>query len=240
MPIATRASSAAASATSSRHSVEIASSANPHRTRSRRIATQATETAAEAKEIARSASAKDCQVEADLRERDDDSTDDEAAHPSQLPGDVEPSTSPLDFFANCRQYKVKQRFVDDQNKQNTYRAILVATRWEEFATRRTDGSGIFFDRDDVRTALTAIMGEQPHGTTLNRVWTALKDLGSNDLEAKTRQISATQNPTQILTMDIETAEGLLEDRYCHLDLLDDGSVTGGVTPVVTQPDAAEV
>ncbi|SEU10220.1 hypothetical protein SAMN04488694_14512 [Natrinema hispanicum] len=42
-------------------------------------------------------------------------------------------------------------------------------------------------------------------------------------------------------MDIETAEGLLEARYHHLELLDsDGQVTGGVTPVVTRTDRAEV
>jgi hypothetical protein len=36
----------------------------------------------------------------------------------------------------------------------------------------------------------------------------------------------------------ETVMGLLEDRYCHLDLLEKGtSNTGGVTPVVTQPTA---
>ncbi len=36
-------------------------------------------------------------------------------------------------------------------------------------------------------------------------------------------------------MDLETATGLLEDRYCHLDILEEGSASaGGVTPVVTQ------
>jgi len=40
--------------------------------------------------------------------------------------------------------------------------------------------------------------------------------------------------------DIETAEGLLEARYHHLELLDsDGQVTGGVI-LVTRPNMAEV
>ncbi|MFC4440103.1 MULTISPECIES: hypothetical protein [Natrialbaceae] len=106
-----------------------------------------------------------------------------------MPGDVESSTSPLDFFANCRQYKVKKRFVDERSEQNTYRALLVAKRGEEFATKRTTGDGVFFTRDDVRAALTAIMGEQPHETTITRVWESMKRLGGADLEERTRQES---------------------------------------------------
>jgi hypothetical protein len=197
-------------------------------------ATQAKSTAAEAKEIARSASAKACQVEAAFEK---DGKDESEGAP-QLPGDVEPSTSPLDFFANCRQHKVKQRFVDERSEQNTYRALLVAKRWEEFATKRTTGDGVFFTRDDVRQALTAIMGGQPHGTTITRVWEALKQLGGSDLTEQTRQVSPKQPVKQILTMDLEAAVGLLEGRYCHLDLLEESTAsTGGVTPVVTQPPA---
>ncbi|WP_255171220.1 hypothetical protein [Natrononativus amylolyticus] len=59
-----------------------------------------------------------------------------------------------------------------------------------------------------------------------------------DLEASTRQVSPTQPATQILTMNRETAVGLTENRYCHLDLLEESTVTEcGVTPVVTQLDA---
>jgi hypothetical protein len=200
-------------------------------------ATQAQSEAEEAKEIARSASAKACQVEATLNE---DPKDGDEGTP-QLPGDVEPSTSPLDFFANCRQHKVKQRFVDERSEQNTYRALLVAKRWEEFATRRTTGNGVFFTRDDVRQALTAIMGEQPHGTTITRVWKAMKQLGGSDLTEQTRQVSPKQPAKQLLTMDLKTAMALLEDRYCHLDLLEESiASTGGVTPVVTQPTAEAV
>jgi regulator of replication initiation timing len=200
--------------------------------------TQAKSEAEEAKEIARSASAKACQVEATLEE---DTLGNGSEGTSQLPGDVEPSTSPLDFFANCRQYKVKKRFVDERNEQNTYRALLVATRWDEFATKRTTGDGVFFTRNDVRQALTAIMGEQPHGTTITRVWEAMKELGGSDLEERTRQVSPKQQAKQILSMDLETATGLFEDRYCHLDLLEEGAVSlGGVTPVVTQPTAEAV
>ncbi|AGB37016.1 coiled-coil domain-containing protein [Natronococcus occultus] len=198
-------------------------------------ATQAKSRAEEAKEIARSASAKACQIEATIEEDDGADT---ASETAQLPGDVEPSTSPLDFFANCRQYKVKQRFVDDRSEQNTYRALLVAKRWEEFATKRTTGDGVFFTREDVRQALIAIMGEQPHGTTITRVWEAMQNLGGSDLEERTRQVSPKQPSKEILTMDRETATGLLEDRYCHLDLLEDGAPSaGGVTPVVTKPTA---
>jgi hypothetical protein len=155
-----------------------------------------------------------------------------------LPGNVEPSTSPLNFFANCRPYKVRKRFVDERSEQNTYRALLVTKRWEEFATKRTTGDGVFFTRDDVRRALTAIMGEQTHGTTITRVWASMKQLGGTDLEERTRQVSPKQPAKQILAMDLEIATGLLEDRYCHLDLLKEGTPSaGGVTPVVTQPRA---
>jgi hypothetical protein len=192
-------------------------------------ANEATSVAEEAKEIACSASAKVSQIEAINDESESDET-------TQLPGDVEPSTSPLDFFANCRPYKVKKRFVDERNEQNTYRALLVAKRWDEFATKRTTGDGVFFTRGDVRTALTAIMGEQPHGTTITRVWNSMVELGGGDLEERTRQVSPKQPAKQILAMDLEIATGLLEDRYCHLDLLEEGTASaGGVTPVVTQP-----
>jgi hypothetical protein len=194
--------------------------------------TQAKSKAEEAKEIARSASAKACQVEATLEE----DTAGNGTERTQLPGDVEPSTSPLDFFANCRQHKAKQRFVDERSEQNTYRALLVATRWEEFATKRTTGDGVFFSRNDVRQALTTIMGEQPHGTTITRVWEAMTRLGGTDLEEHTRRVSLRQPAKEILTMDLETATGLLENRYCYLDLLEVGvGSAGGVTPVVTQP-----
>jgi hypothetical protein len=178
-----------------------------------------------------------CQVEATLEE----DTPGNEPERTQLPGDIKPATSPLDFFANCRQHKVKQRFVDERSEQNTYRALLVATRWEEFATKRTTGDGVFFSRDDVRQALTAIMGEQPHGTTITRVWESMKQLGGSDLEERTRRVSPTQPTKEILAMDLETATGLLEDRYCHLDLLEEGTAgMGGVTPVVTQPTVEAV
>ncbi|MDG5761779.1 hypothetical protein QA600_20875 [Natronococcus sp. A-GB1] len=51
-------------------------------------------------------------------------------------------------------------------------------------------------------------------------------------------MSPKQPVKEILAMDLETATGLLEDRYCHLDLLEEGAVSaGGVTPVVTKPTA---
>jgi hypothetical protein len=54
-------------------------------------------------------------------------------------------------------------------------------------------------------------------------------------------VSPKQPAKQILTMDLETATGLLEDRYCHLDLLEESTTgMGGVTPVVTQPTAEAV
>ncbi|MFC4990585.1 methyl-accepting chemotaxis protein [Saliphagus infecundisoli] len=159
-----------------------------------------------------------------------------------LPGSVEPSSSPLDFLANCRQHRVKTHLVDRGTpRKNRFRALLLMKRWDEFATKRTNGSGIFWTRDNVKEALTAILGKRPHAQTLKRVWKEMVGLGSSDVDVIDRRVSATQDSKEIIAMDRETAEGLLDTRYHHLELLTvDGKVSDGVTPVVTQSDAAEV
>lgn len=176
------------------------------------------------RDIARTAIAKTEQLAA---EQEDDET---------LPEGVEPSTSPLDFFANCRESKLRETFVEDSNRANTFRAIAVAKRWPEFAQKRTDGEAVFFTRELLDTALTAHLGEKPHRQTVSRVWDSLADLGGGDLVEKRHCVSATQEPTELLVMDTETAEGLLDGRYLGLDLLETTGTnarTGGVTPVVT-------
>ncbi|MDG5821443.1 hypothetical protein [Natronococcus sp. A-GB7] len=148
--------------------------------------------------------------------------------------------SPLDFFVNCRPYKVRERFADEWNEQNTYQALLVTKRWDEFATKQTTGGGVFFTRGNVRQALTAIMGEQPRGTTTMRVWDSIVELGGGNLEKRTQKVSPKQPAKEILAMDFETATGLLEDRYCHLDLLEESAASAGsITPVVTKPTAKQ-
>jgi len=128
-------------------------------------------------------------------------------------------------------------FVERSNHQNTYRAISIAKRWPEFATRRTDGSGVFMTKDDVTTALTAELGKEPHRQTVKRVWEQLLELGGEDVLEKTRQVGRNQTKTELLAIDIETAEGLLEKRHVGLNLLensDQKAATGGVTPVVVE------
>ncbi|WP_262181565.1 hypothetical protein [Haloarcula laminariae] len=186
----------------------------------------------ETRDIARSAIGKAQQLEADADQQEDAET---------LPDGVEPSSSPLDFFANCREQTVKEVFVEESNRQNTYRAIKIAKRWPEFGTKRVDGSGVFFTKDDLTTALTAELGKEPHRQTVKRVWSKLQELGGEDARVKTRKVGRRQSSTEILTMDRATAEGLLEKRYLGLDLLDGHSATtGGVTPVVTGADGATV
>jgi hypothetical protein len=178
------------------------------------------------RDIAKSAVAKAEQAVADPDQQED---------AEQLPGGVEPSSSPLDFFANCRASKVRSMFVES-NDHNKWRAIAVARRWDEFAQVRNDGSGIFWDRDAIREALTAELGERPHRQTVSRVWDKLAELGSGDIRQKRRRISTKQEPKEILCMTLETAKGLQEGRYLDLDLLEDAdnkARTGGVTPVVT-------
>lgn len=200
---------------------------------------EADETADEAKEIAKTANANANQAKA-IAETGETASEQEDAE--ELPGGVEPSSSPLDFYANCRQHRVKKHLVDKGTpRKNRFRALLVMKRWEEFATKRKDGSGVFWTRDNVQEALTAILGERPHAQTLKRVWGEMQALGSDDVEVKRRKIAAKQDAKEIIAMGMETAESLFDSRYHHLELLDsDGQVTGGVTPVVTQPDAAEV
>ncbi|MBX0305668.1 hypothetical protein [Haloarcula salinisoli] len=186
----------------------------------------------ETREIARSAVAKAQQLEADADQQED---------AESLPEGVEPSSSPLDFFANCREQTVKEVFVERSNRQNTYRAVTVAKRWPEFATERVDGSGVFFTKDDLRTALTAELGRDPHGQTVKRVWSKLQELGGEDVRLKSRQVGRRQSATEILALSKATAEGLLDKRYLGLDLLDgESAVNGGVTPVVTGVDGATV
>ncbi|EMA07873.1 hypothetical protein [Haloarcula marismortui] len=180
------------------------------------------------RDVAKSAIAKAQQLEADTDQQED---------AEQLPEGIEPSTSPLDFFANCRQSKVKTMFVERSNRQNTYRAISIAKRWPEFATTRTDGSGVFMTKADLQTTLTAELGKEPHRQTIKRVWEKLIEIGGGDIVEKTRQVGRDQTQTEILAMDMATAEGLLEKRYIGLDLLENSdhkAATGGVTPVVVE------
>ncbi|WP_336330922.1 hypothetical protein [Haloarcula sp. CGMCC 1.2071] len=179
-------------------------------------------------DVAKSAIAKAQQLEADSDHQED---------AEQLPEGIEPSSSPLDFFANCRQSKVKTMFVERSNRQNTYRAISIAKRWPEFATKRTDGSGVFMTKNDIETALTAELGKEPHRQTIKRVWEKLIEIGGTDIVEKTRQVGRDQTQTEILAMDMATADGLLEKRYVGLDLLENSdhkATMGGVTPVVVE------
>ncbi|GGM50766.1 hypothetical protein [Haloarcula argentinensis] len=179
-------------------------------------------------DVAKSAIAKAQQLDAETDHQED---------AEQLPEGIEPSSSPLDFFANCRQSKVKTMFVERANRQNTYRAISIAKRWPEFATKRTDGSGVFMTKADLQTALTAELGKEPHRQTIKRVWETLVEIGGDDIVEKTRQVGRDQTKTELLAMDMATAEGLLEKRYIGLDLLehsDHKATTGGVTPVVVE------
>jgi hypothetical protein len=185
------------------------------------------------RDVARSAVAK---AEQATTQAETETTPDQGEDAETLPEGIEPSSSPLDFFANCRETKLKDAFVERSNRTNTYRAIKVAKRWPEFATERTDGSGVFFTREDLSTALTAELGRKPHRQTVTRVWENLQELGGADITEKSRTVSSSQEPTQLLELEKVTAEGLLEKRYIGLDLLDgtaQKTATGGVTPVVT-------
>ena len=188
------------------------------------------ETTTETRTIARTAVGKAEQAIVDPDQQEDI---------EQLPAGIEPSTSPLDFFANCQPAKIKEVFVERSNRTNTYRAIAVAKRWKEFGTSSHNGDTIAFDRDDLRSALTAELGEKPHRQTVSRVWDKLVDLGGTDLEPRAHRVSNRRDKKDLLVMHRDTAEGLLEERYVDLDLLDGAdakTAAGGVTPVVTRAE----
>ncbi len=91
--------------------------------------------------------------------------------------------------------------------------------------------------EDVEAALTAELGKEPHRQTVKRVWEKLIKVGGDDPVEKTRQVGRDQTQTKLLAMDSDTAEGLVEQRYVGLDLLEDSdrkATTGGVTPVVVE------
>jgi polyhydroxyalkanoate synthesis regulator phasin len=180
---------------------------------------------AKTRDIARSAIAKAEQLAADEDTQEDAET---------LPDGVDPSVSPLDFFANCRQSKIRKVFVEDSNKKNTYRTIRVAQLWDEFAHEAYGSDDIEWTRDDIEQALTAHLGEKPHRMTVSRVWDTLDELGSSTVREIAPQHSSRE--MKVLRMDREAAEKLQERRYVGLDLLsgtDGTAATGGVTPVVT-------
>ncbi len=72
---------------------------------------------------------------------------------------------------------------------------------------------------------------------VKRVWEKLIETGGDDLIQKARQVGRDQTQTELLAMDADTAEGLVEQRYVGLDLLENSdrkATTGGVTPVVVE------
>lgn len=60
---------------------------------------------------------------------------------------------------------------------------------------------------------------------------ALAELDGSDVTVKERRVSQQQKKAEIVAMDMGTAEKLNEMRYHEFDLLEDGAVTGGVTPL---------
>lgn len=197
-------------------------------------ATEAKDTAEKGKEIARCASGKVATLE---KEMEDGSDEPEGGTTT---GGAEPSSSPLDFLANCRDTRVKELLVEKHNNKRKYRAIQVAKRWEEFAKVRDGRRGkvVIWLREDVEDALTAVMGEKPHPQIVTRVWDTLQAIGGEDLVEARRKISNKQEAHQILRMNLPDAKSLCENRYHQYDLLEDElrGHAGGVTPVVTAAD----
>lgn len=153
------------------------------------------------------------------------------------------ASSPLDFFLNCQQFHVNQSL-----SKNRARAVEIVRRREEFGRKDSSSEAWYISRENVETALTAILGERPHRETQRRVWKFIGDMGGPDAEETTLQGNSTpwegtlgkKKNKEVYKVGPEAHERFSESRYVGMNLLADGkpgtardALHGGVTPVVT-------
>ncbi|MFC4989385.1 hypothetical protein [Saliphagus infecundisoli] len=101
------------------------------------------------------------------------------------------ASSPMDFFLNCQQYHVNQSL-----SANRARAVEIVRRRAEFAKRRNGDGRLFFDSEALKEALLAIMGEQPHRETQQRVWRYIREMGGPDITEKQPMADPTNPPIE--------------------------------------------
>ena len=163
-----------------------------------------------------------------VRELADDSTDEPTTNEQSGPA---AASSSLDFFLNNDQYYVNQSV-----SENRARAVETVRRHAEFATTGRGGN-TWFRREDVREALTAIMGKSPHRQTIARVYEKIDDLGGTDVRESSFGSWKANGGEKALRIDPETIERFEEGRYVGMGLLagtgSTGSAPDALTTVVT-------
>ncbi|WP_224829155.1 hypothetical protein [Saliphagus infecundisoli] len=173
-----------------------------------------------------------------LEERDTDTDETEGDSKSTDTAGPGEASSPMDFFLNCQQYHVNQSL-----SANRARAVEIVRRRAEFAKRRNGDGRLFFDSAALKEALLAIMGEQPHRETRQRVWRYIREMGGPDITEKQSMVDPTnqQSKKVVLEIDDDADDRFDEGRYVGLNLLADMNsrdvAQGGVTPVVTGVNA---
>ena len=141
------------------------------------------------------------------------------------------ASSSLDFFLNNDQYYVNQSV-----SENRARAVETVRRHAEFATTGRGGN-TWFRREDVREALTAIMGKSPHRQTIARVYEKIDELGGTDVRESSFGSWKANGGEKALRIKPETIERFEEGRYVGMGLLagteSTGSALDALTTVVT-------
>ena len=115
-------------------------------------------------------------------------------------------------------------------------AVETVRRHSEFATMGRGGN-TWFRREDIREALTAIMGKSPHRQTIARVYEKIDDLGGTDVRESSLGSWKADGGEKALRIDPETIERFEEGRYVGMGLLagtgSTGSAPDALTTVVT-------
>ncbi|WP_114578398.1 hypothetical protein [Saliphagus sp. LR7] len=174
-------------------------------------------------------------IEESNTESDETEGDSDSESTDTGPGEA---SSPMDFFLNCQQYHVNQSL-----SANRARAVKIVRRRAEFAKRRNGDGRLFFDAEAMKEALLAIMGEQPHRETQQRVWRYVREMGGPDITEIQSMVdpSNQQSKKVVLEIDDDADDRFDEGRYIGLNLLADMNsrdvAQGGVTPVVTGVNA---
>ena len=138
-----------------------------------------------------------------------------------------PASSSLDFFLNNDQYYVNQAV-----SSNRARAVETVRRWQEFATvGRSDN--IWFRREDVKEALTAIMGKKPHRQTIARVYEKIDEMGGQDVRETSFGAWKANGGEKALKATPETMDRFEEGRYVGMGLLSGNGSTGSTPDALT-------
>lgn len=134
-------------------------------------------------------------------------------------------TNLMEAYQNCQQH-----YVDKHIDSNKARAVEVVRRHDEFGQKSHWNDSVAFSRDDIRRGLTAILGRDPHGQTVTRVWNFIIELSGEDVQVAKKICGKTNGQKEkVLQFDKETLE-----RYDRsiFESQEEETVFCSITPVV--------